>query len=94
MTYNFNDIFEYTKLLIWDKFHEIPDETTFSFKNGFMIIWSNHELNVYPFYIQNIIIIEFRDNFGHIQYLSVSNMDDVYKYVTIIINRISPYKVY
>jgi len=88
-TYHFEKVFQYTLDLIWDKFHEKPDNTTYSPRNGFTIIWGKHALYVYALFINNMVIIEYNDNYNK-QYYTAFNIEELYQYINKIINGIKP----
>jgi len=92
--YRFIPIFNYTEQLIWDKFQYIPDETTVSDRNGFVIVWDNKTLEVYPLHIYNMIIIEYKNEHGKREYHTSHNMDELYNDITLLINRIKPNKLF
>jgi hypothetical protein len=91
--YHFENEFNYAKNLLWERYHVTPDETTYSSRRGFTIIWDDNELTVYPLFIYDMIIIEINKN-GEKEYYTVNNINQLHDYIKIIINSIRPRMVY
>jgi hypothetical protein len=92
--YNFDKAFEYAKYVLKNKYNVTPDETTYSSRMGFTIIWDNHELTVYPLFIYDMIIIEFINKNGEKEYHTAYNMDQLHDYLKTIIYSVNPGMVY
>ena len=80
-------LFDETVQMIWDKFHVIPDDKTLHLRYGFNIQWKYGILYVTKY------SVSFKDQYNVVHY-DVDNTDEALYYITLIINRIRPYRVY
>lgn len=84
---NFSALFDYTKQLIWEKFHVIPDHTILSLRYGFVIQWQFYTVRVFQSHIEFHMTDEF------IIY-RFTTMDEAIYYIELIMNSTRPYRVY
>lgn len=90
-----NELCEYTTGLIQSRYNEIP-EIIYNKSTGFFIKWDDNNLLVNYQSIDSVesaIRIGFYDKYQMRTIASVNNLLEAYRYITLLINRIAPYKL-
>jgi hypothetical protein len=90
-----NELCEYTTNLIHERYNETP-EIIYNKSTGFFIKWDGNNLLVnYQSIdsVESVIRIGFYNNHQIRTIAAVNNLLEAYRYITLLINRISPYKL-
>lgn len=87
--YHFEEVYQYTKDLIQQRYHVEPATLHYSIRNGFTLTWDNYRLEVTNLFINGMILITIKDLTAK-ENATAFNMNQLYALLTRIISTLRP----
>lgn len=87
--YHFEEVYQYTKDLIEQRYHVVPKTLHYSIRNGFTLTWDNYTLEVTNLFISNMVLITIKD-LTMKENATAFNMKQLYTLLTRMITTLRP----